>query len=106
MRNEFQELNKKFEIGCGTAKIIETVERKLQIAKIVDSQSQAVFHCLMECWLAYEGMASLDQVAAVKAAQYKKEAARYANILGPASGRSFVQVLTGGYKPLTSLVTG
>ena len=95
MRKEFQELNKKsFEIG-DSVKLLEIAERKLEIARIVDSQ--AVFRCLVECWKLYERISEIDcddQVVAVKAGQYKKEARIYANVLGPASVHAFVQLDT------------
>ena len=96
MRKEFQELNKKsFEILGDSVKLLEIAERKLEIARIVDSQ--AVFRCLVECWKLYELISEIDcddQVAAVKADQYKKEARMYANVLGPASVHAFVQLVT------------
>jgi len=93
MRKEFQELNKRsFEIG-NSVKLVEIAERKLEIAKIVDTQ--AVFRCLVECWKLYERISAVyrdDQVAADKADQYKKEAWVFANILGPASVQAFAQL--------------
>ena len=93
MRKEFQELNKKlFETG-DSVKLLEIVERRLQIARIVDSQ--AVFRCLLGCWQLYEGISEMDcddQVAAVKAGPYKKEARMYANVLGPGSVPAFLQL--------------